>query len=156
MYLQRAHLMNYMLPGLHGSKMSSSDKGINILHPLTGLLKITRQQDRSSRSSRDCYQEDTQSRGCSPNHWRQRHPSIHRIRSASGRSFEWTSRVSCSAWSKWLGATGIHKHQPDTWWLQEWHRMLNELFEALFSFSKTNNFLVNASITKTCCGKSSN
>jgi hypothetical protein len=33
--------------------------------------------------------------------------------------------------------------------------MLNELFEALFSFSKTDNFLVNTSITETCCGKSS-
>lgn len=34
--------------------------------------------------------------------------------------------------------------------------MLNELFEALFSFSKTNNFLVNTLITKTCYSKNFN
>jgi hypothetical protein len=33
--------------------------------------------------------------------------------------------------------------------------MLNELFEALFPFSKADNFLVDTSITETCCGKSS-
>jgi tyrosyl-tRNA synthetase len=38
-YLQRAHLINPMVPGLHGGKMSSSDEGINIPHPSRGLLK---------------------------------------------------------------------------------------------------------------------
>jgi hypothetical protein len=28
MYLQRAHLLNPMVPGLHSGKMSSSDEGI--------------------------------------------------------------------------------------------------------------------------------
>jgi hypothetical protein len=38
-YLQRAHLINPMVPGLHGGKMSSSDEGIDIPHPSRALLK---------------------------------------------------------------------------------------------------------------------
>ena len=55
MYHQRAHLMNFMLPGLKGSKMSSSDEGNDILSFLRDLLKFNRQQDRSARFSRNHY-----------------------------------------------------------------------------------------------------
>ena len=60
--IQRAHLMNPMVPGLRGGKMSASDPGRTHLLHQSIQLTVSRQQDRYPRSTGYRHKKDPQIR----------------------------------------------------------------------------------------------